>query len=250
MALYFIGLGLGDERDITLNGLDAIKRCSSVYLESYTNVSVLNIKNLEKLTGKKIISADRKLVEESGEIISKAKKEDVAFLVIGDSLAATTHIDLMLRAQKEKIKCEIIHNASVICAVAETGLQLYKFGKTASIPFPEKNFEPENFYDTIKENKSINAHTLLLLDLKPEQKKFMAIKEAIGILLKIEAKRKENVFTEKTLCVGCARLGGKSVIKAGEAGKIMKAGFGEPPHCLIVPAKLHFVEEEALERFS
>jgi diphthamide biosynthesis methyltransferase len=26
--LFMIGLGLGDERDITLRGLDAVKRCS------------------------------------------------------------------------------------------------------------------------------------------------------------------------------------------------------------------------------
>lgn len=36
--LYIIGLGLGDERDITLRGLDAIKKCSKVYIEAYTSL--------------------------------------------------------------------------------------------------------------------------------------------------------------------------------------------------------------------
>lgn len=36
--LYFIGLGLGDEKDITLRGLEAVRRCSDVFLESYTSL--------------------------------------------------------------------------------------------------------------------------------------------------------------------------------------------------------------------
>ena len=32
--LYMIGIGLGDEKDITVKGLEAVKKCSSVYLES------------------------------------------------------------------------------------------------------------------------------------------------------------------------------------------------------------------------
>lgn len=36
--LYFIGLGLGDERDITVKGLEAVKRCSRVFLDAYTSI--------------------------------------------------------------------------------------------------------------------------------------------------------------------------------------------------------------------
>lgn len=247
MTLYFIGLGLGDEKDITLRGFEAIKKCSLVYLENYTNVSDLNVKNLEKLVGKRSILADRRLVEETDEIIKMAKRTDVAFLVVGDPLAATTHIDLVMRAKKEKINVKVIHNASIFSAIGKTGLQIYKFGKTTSIPFPDKSFEPETAYNVLKENRKVNLHTLFLLDLRPQQKKFMTVKQAIGILLDIEAKRKERVFSEKTLCVACSRLGSereKIIMKA--AKDLMKKDFGQPPYCLIVPAKLHFVEEEAL----
>ena len=247
MALYFIGLGLGDEKDITLRGLETARKCSAVYLDSYTSVSDLNIKNLEKLIGKKIILADRKLVEETGRILADAKKADAALLVMGDAFAATTHIDLWMRAKKEKIKVKAVHNASIVSAIGKTGLQVYKFGKATSIPFPEKSFEPETAYDVLKENKKSNLHTLFLLDLNPGQKKFMTIKDAAGILLAIESGRKEGVFTEKTFCVACSGLGsGREKIAAGEAAALMKKDFGRPPYCLIVPSKLHFVEEEAL----
>lgn len=36
--LYFIGLGLGDAKDISVKGLEAIKRCKRVYLEAYTSL--------------------------------------------------------------------------------------------------------------------------------------------------------------------------------------------------------------------
>ena len=38
MVLYFIGLGLGDAKDITLRGLEVVKRAKAVYLESYTSI--------------------------------------------------------------------------------------------------------------------------------------------------------------------------------------------------------------------
>ena len=249
MALYLIGLGLNNEKDITLNGLEAIKKCDLVYLENYTSALNCPKEDLEKLYGKKIILARRNLVEaDDNEIIENAKTKNVAFLVIGDVFGATTHIDLWMRAKKEGIKCHIIHNVSILNAVGVTGLQLYKFGKTTSIPLENDNVEAP--YDVLKGNLSLGLHTLFLLDLKPEEEKFMPVNDAIRYLLKIELKRNEKIFSEKTLCVGCARVGSENqLIKAGTAKELLKLDFGKPMHCLIVPGKLHFMEEEALKMF-
>lgn len=35
---YIIGLGLGDPKDVTVKGLEIIKACERVYLESYTSI--------------------------------------------------------------------------------------------------------------------------------------------------------------------------------------------------------------------
>jgi len=250
--LYIIGIGLNDEKDITVKGLEAVKKCKKVYLETYTSVLQCSVKELEKFYGKKIIEADRNMVEKEPHktILKDAKKQDVAFLVIGDPLSATTHLDIMLRAQDMKIKVEIINNASVLTAVGVVGLELYKYGKTTSIPFPEKNYKPETFYEVIWNNEREGMHTLLLLDLRPKEKKFMTVNQAIKILLDINKKQKDGVFTEDTLCIGCARLGSdKPFIKAGKAKDLLKKKFGDAPHCLIVPGKLHFMEEEALKGF-
>ena len=247
MPLYFIGLGLGNEKDITINGLEDVKKCDLIYLENYTSVLNCSKEALEKFYGKKVILARRSLVEaDANEIVENAKAKNVAFLVAGDPLAATTHIDLYLRARKEGIKCHIIHNSSILTAVGVTGLQLYKFGKTTSIPLENENVEAP--YDVLKGNLSLGLHTLFLLDLNIEEEKFMYVNDAIRYLLKVELKRNDKIFSEKTLCVGCARVGSESqFIKAGSAKDLLKFDFGKPVHCLIVPGKLHFMEEEALK---
>ncbi len=251
--LYLIGLGLNDEKDISVKGLEIVKKCDVVYLEHYTAILNAKVEDLEKFYGKQIIVANRETVEKEAEktILINAKTKNVAFLVVGDPLAATTHYDLMLRAKKAGVVVKVIQNASVMNAIAITGLQLYKFGKTTSIPFPAEGFEPETFYDVLKENQSIGAHTLFLLDLKPNENRFMTVNDAIRNLLKIEIKRGQRAFTESTMCLGCARLGADNYkIVYGKAKDLLKVDFGNPMHVLIVPGKLHFAEEEALEQFK
>lgn len=248
MTLYLIGLGLNNEKDISLRGLETVNGCELIYLENYTGFMMVPVENFEQLYGKKVIMAERSLVEQGEEIISNAMNKEVALLVMGDPLFATTHIDIIMRARKKNIKTVIIHNASILNAVGESGLQLYKFGKITSVPFPEKSFQPVTAFEVMKQNKMLGLHSLLLLDLRPKENRHMAIKQAIEILLDIANKRGDPIFDEDTLCIGCARLGSdNSMIKAGKASEIMKIDFGQAPHCLIVPGELHFIEEEMME---
>ena len=247
MTLYLIGLGLNDEKDITIKGLEAIKNCDYIYLESYTSLLLnTSIEKLEKLYGKKIIIADRELVEKkSDEILDNATQNNVAFLVVGDVFSATTHTDLFLRAKEKNIDIKIIHNTSILTAVGDVGLELYKYGKTTSMPYFEKGFEPETPYDVIKQNKSNGLHTLVLLDIKPDRK--MTVYEAISQLLQIQEKRTEKIFTSDLMIVVCARLGSDNfTIKYGKVQELQNNDFGKPLHCLIVPGKLHFMEEDML----
>ncbi len=251
MVLYMIGIGLNDEEDITVKGLELVRKADFVYLESYTSKLDCSVKDLGKLYKKSVLLADRDLVEKkSDEILDKAKNKKVAFLVVGDVFSATTHLDLMLRAKEKKIKVEIVNNASILTAVGITGLELYKFGKTTSMPYFEKSFKAEAPYDVIKENKKLGLHTLILLDIKADEKRFMTVNEALKQLLEIESKRKGNVLTQNTKVIGCARLGAKQKIRYDAVKKIVKVSFGKPLHCLIVPGKLHFIEEEALKLYS
>lgn len=249
MSLYLIGIGLNDEKDITLKGLEAVKKCDFVYLENYTSKLNTQIGYLEKLYGKKIIPAGRELVEMDAQksILQQAKSKNVAFLVAGDVFAATTHIDMFLRAKKLGIDIKIVHNASVLTAIGITGLQLYKFGRVASLPFPEDVPRLETPYKLLQQNLYLEMHTLFLLDLKPQEGKFMGIKDGLEILERIEARKKEHLIKDDMLVVGCARLGSRSqLIKWGKWKDIKKIAFGKPPFCFIILGKLHFMEKEML----
>ncbi|MBI4152622.1 diphthine synthase [Candidatus Woesearchaeota archaeon] len=248
MTLYLIGLGLGTEKDITLRGLEAVKQSDLVYFEDYTSLLQCSFEDLEKFYEKKIIRADRNQSEQGiTKILEQAKTKNVSFLVVGDPLSATTHVEIIKQAHDLNIKLEIIPNASVLTAVGLTGLQLYKFGKTTSIPFPEGHPHLETPYNVIKENQALGLHTLCLLDLKPEQNKFMTVPEAMIILENIEQRKQEKIIHDDLLVVGCARLGSKDqIIKSGTAKELKSVDFGKPPHCLIIPGKLHFTEEEML----
>lgn len=252
MTLYLIGLGLSDEKDITIKGLEAIKKCSTVYLENYTSILQCPKEKLENFYGKKIIFADREMAEQGAEkIVSEAKNKDIAFLVIGDPFSATTHIELFRLAREKKTAVKVISNASVITAVGITGLQLYKFGKITSIPFQEESKESitlETPYNVLKENQKLGLHTLFLLDLNPGEEKFMKVNDALEILEKIEKRKKEKIISKDTIVVGCARLGSDNpTIKAGTLEEVRSFDFGKPPHGLIIPGKLHFLEEEVLK---
>lgn len=246
--LTLVGLGLFDEKDLTLRGIEEAKAADKVYLDLYTGLWNGSLKNLEEIVGKNIEKLNRKdLEDDSKKIIDESRKKNVVILVQGDPLVATTHISLIVEARKNGVKTKIVHNSSVVSAIAETGLHIYKFGATVTIPFMEKTKGqlPESVYEAIKLNKSRGLHTLCLLDLVAEDKRFMKPNEAMEILLKIEEKKKENIFTNETEVVVFEKIGSGSVPKYGKVKNLVKKGF-EIPAVLIIPAKLHFTEKEYL----
>ena len=271
MTLYLIGLGLYDEKDISLRGLEIVKNSDIIYLEHYTSILAFgnNKEKLESLYGKEVLLASRDLVEKEAEekLILPAKDKNVSLLVVGDALGATTHTDLMLRAKELGVDVEVVFNASVLNAIGVVGLELYKYGKTTSIVFPDAEWYPSTPYDVIKENQSIGLLTLCLLDIKvaepsreemrkaiiegrepkPMPPRYMTIKEGLEVLLKIEDDKKGGIISKNTLVIGVARLGHPDMkIIAGSVEELMNVDFGEPLHSLIVPGKLHHIEEEVI----
>ena len=239
--LYLIGLGLNDEKDITIKGLEAIKKCKEIYLENYTSKLQVSKEDLEKFYKKKIIEANRNLIENNfGEIIKKSKKINIALLIIGDVFSATTHISIYNRCKEFNCKVEVINNSSILNAVGITGLELYKFGKITSIPFDLNVTTP---IEVINFNLKNDLHSLILLDLDIEKNRFLTINQACEYLIKNNIKER---------IIACARLGSKNfIIRYGSLEKIRNINFGKPPYCLIIPGKnLHFVEEESLEKWN
>uniref|UniRef100_A0A158QHD9 diphthine methyl ester synthase n=1 Tax=Rodentolepis nana TaxID=102285 RepID=A0A158QHD9_RODNA len=174
--LYLIGLGLSTIEDISVSGLDVIKKCDHIFIDAYTSVLTHGIERISEFCGKQVKDADREFTEnESNSMITLAKTANVAFLVVGDPLCATTHSDLIIRAIKEKIPYKVIHNAGIMTAVGCCGLQLYRMGETVSIPLWNEYFHPESFYLKIAANFVRGLHTLCLLDIKMKEKSVEAL---------------------------------------------------------------------------
>ena len=248
--LVFVGLGLYDEKGISLKGLEETKNADAVFVELYTSLMPnLSIKNLEKIVNKKLHVVSRKqLEEENGKIIlDVAEKGKAVLLVPGDPLVATTHIALRIEAEKRGIRTRVVHGASIISAVIGlSGLHNYKFGKTVTIPFPSET-PPETCYNVIAQNKGLGLHTLCLLDIKAEEKRFLSIREGLEALLKMEEQRREGIVAMETLAVGIARAGSDNpVVKADYVKGLLNYDFGKPPYSIVFPGELHFMEVEAL----
>ena len=274
MVLYLIGLGLCNEKDITVRGLEYIKQSDFVYMEYYTSILGIDSSKLEEYYGKKIILADREMIEIDfdKEILEKAKTNKVALLVVGDPFSATTHIDLYLRCIHEGVKVEVVNNASILNSIGITGLSLYRFGETVSIPFFTEKWRPYSFYDKICNNYKNDLHTLVLLDIKVkeiseenlargkkiyEKPRFMTVNQALEELLEASEKSEvipenKGLINEENLCYGVARIGSDTqIICAGKIKDVIKKDFGKPLHSVVICGKtLSSIEKEVVEFYS
>ena len=232
--LYLIGLGLNKE-SITYQSSNAIKNSRAIYLENYTITLPYEKEELQEIIQKRIKEADREFVE-SFEILKEAKEKNTALLIYGAPLIATTHISLIQEANKRQIPTKIIQNASIMDGVSETGLQLYKFGKITSIP----NFQATSFADTIKQNISIQAHTLILTDIG------LTIQEAIQKL--IQATKEKDINLNKIIV--CSKIGTPQSQILYRTPEQLEEHQINQPYCIIIPAELHFTEENFLKQYE
>ena len=280
MVLIFVGLGVWDEKDISLRGLEAVRNADIVFAEFYTSpLAGRRTERMEKIYGRKIIVLKREDIEENDFILEHAKEKNVVLLSAGDPMIATTHVDLMLRAVENGIKTEIIHASSVYSAVAGAcGLQIYKFGRSATVSPPFRDVISEVPYETVIENRKRGLHTLLFLDID------MSIGYALNLLEEIERRRMSSEMDAEmdyeiddelvksgdrneddcdmrvggmiggisdVLFVGIARVGASDqVVKADYIDALRTYDFGDPPHILVAVGNLHFMEKEALIKLA
>lgn len=261
--LYLVGLGLSDVSDITVKGLEVVKKAKRVYLEAYTSILMTaDVSKLVEYYGRDVELADREMVEsESDKILDGAETDDVVFLVVGDPYGATTHTDLVLRARELGIKTQIIHNASIMNAIGCTGVQLYTFGQAVSLVFFTETWRPDSFYEKVQENRKLGLHTLLLLDIKVKEQtleniawgrkiyeppRFMSIKTAAEQLLEVQENRGELNYDPQTPCIAVSRVGSPTqVIKAGTLAEMAEYDSGEPLHSLVMLGhRIHDLETE------
>jgi diphthine synthase len=246
--LTFVGLGLFDKTDISEKGLSWIRQADHVFLESYTSCLMgSTIEEMEGYYQKPVHRLFRDDIEQHPDrVLELARTGQVVMLCAGDPMVSTTHTDLRIRAAERGIRTAIIHAASIASAVCGlTGLQNYRFGKSCSLPFPEKNWFPTTPFDVITQNLDLRLHTIVYLDIQKDR--FMTIPLAIGLLEQMAREKGTTI----PLYVGVARAGSADVVvRAGAAEKVRAEEFGPPLHILVIPAELHDMERRYLEMFA
>jgi len=246
--LTFVGLGLYDERSITVEGRETIRAADHVFAEFYTSrLAGTTVEALEAYHDVEIEVRDRDGVEgDPGPILDAAAAGDAAFLTGGDAMVSTTHVDLRLRAHDRGIDTRIVHGTSASTAAAGlTGLQNYRFGKATTLPFPGTHGGdevPESVVRTTRDNVDRGLHTLVYLDIEAEREAFMTADEAAGLLV--------EPLTDP-LGVAVARAGsGAPLVAADRLSSLASRDFGDPLHLLVLPGELHLLEAEALRAFA
>jgi len=244
---YLVSLGLKAEH-LTVEAVKTIKKCRKVFFDSYTNYSTEEqLRELEKALKKKIIVLNRKDIEENFKpVLRDSKKQNIALLVLGNALTATTHVQLLLEAKRLGVKFSFIPGISITDFLGKAGLDAYRFGRITTIVAPKQNYSPESFYDVIEKNFFSNHHSLCLLEFDAEKNLVLGIPEAIKILEEIEKKRNSGIIKNSLLIGLYAIASKKEKIIPANAEKLKKLRQGIFPQCLIVCAKLTEKEREAV----
>lgn len=234
--LYLIGIGL-NLKSFSLEAMQIIKSCKKVYLEAYTVDFPYEFSELEKTIGNFELLGRESV--ESSKLIDESKKNDIALLVYGSPLFATTHLTLLLDCKKAKVKYKVIFGVSIFDALGETGLELYKFGKITSMPRWQKNFEPDSFLDIVRDNLLIKAHSLILCDIG------LGFSDALKQLE--ESLVRKKMKTEKIVIASCLGSEKNKFYYETLENLKKKSKNISNPFCIIIPSELHFMEQEWLE---
>jgi diphthine synthase len=186
--LVFVGLGLNNENGISLEGIREAEEADIAFAESYTSaLRPGSLEEVEKRIRKRIDALTRQDVEDGVRIIESCIGRRVVLLVPGDPMTATTHVDLRLRAHRQRIETSLVHGSSTMTAVPGVlGLQHYKFGRTTTIPFPSEGYSPTSPFEIMAENMSRGLHTLALLDIDAENSRYMTANEGMHLLIDME----------------------------------------------------------------
>jgi len=249
--LYLIGLGL-DSGDLSIKAIDCLRKSDSILYEGYTaSITEEYINEIAVLAGKeprKISRAD--LEDHVKDTVSMAKEDSIAILFPGDPLVATTHHIIIEEAKRQEIGVSIIHASSIFtAAIGESGLDIYKFGPTATIPRVSEKYKPTSFINVIRKNLENKQHTLVLFDVTEEKGISIGAPEAIPTLLEAG----KGVVDQDTLVIFMADIGRKEqqIVYASlkEIAELSKNGNIRST-CLAIPSEMSFAEKRAVETHS
>jgi len=245
-----VGLGVNGINSINLRGIDVLKKSDVIYFDGYTTPFPSNfVKALSLQIGKEVFVLKRASLEDgTEEVLRQAKTRNVSLTVLGDPLLATTHLNFVVEAKKRDIPFTVIHNTSIVSILTSCcGLHPYKFGRIATI-VRESGTPATSVYFTLYDNLIKGTHTIFLLEFDTQSGEGVLPKSAFKILKSTENVYKLGAFSEDMfLIIACRVERDDQKFYAGTVSDLEGINFGDPPYSIVIPSKLHFTEEEAIQ---
>ncbi len=256
--LTFIGIGIYGNSGLSQRAIAILAKCDLIYVERFTSlISNDDIQELRSLfsssSNKQMVTVKRWFVEDGREILEEAKDRNVALLSYGDPMIATTFMELRLRAMDRNVKVEVVYGASgVTSLISECGLQIYKIGRIVTMM--EESHSAISVYNSLSANLQLNCHTLILTEYRYDEDHpafFLDPKQVILRLLEVEKDIRCNIITVDSFLIVASRVGtNEQKILSGKVSSLLRIEYGQGPHSLLFPAKLHFIEEDGITNLT
>ena len=236
----FVSAGFNPPSSFTKEELDYLESSELILVDTYTSPNYL-----KEFGGKKLTFVGREKLENFEWILNE--KRDISIIIPGDSFSATTHFTIYKEAILRGLAVRVFYNSSIFpIAATRLGLHLYKIGPPVSLPRFKDRFRPISPYEKMLENFKSGLHTILLLDTEPP----LELHDALEELFWMESELKGALFgpdREVGVVSGLGTPDEKVIYGKLETLKEWKNG--KVPFTIVVPAKLHFQEREALDLF-
>ncbi|MFP3263372.1 MAG: diphthine synthase [Nitrososphaeria archaeon] len=248
MTLVLVGMGVHGPRGIPVGALEDLRACGRVLLDAYTTPMDVErvLEELRSILGVEVTAAGRDLLEDAPRISREAAAGCLGIVVPGDVFTATTHDALRQEAVRRGVEVRVWHSSSVVTsALGRLGLHVYKLGFIGTLAEgpPQSAYR---LYFGVASALRNGQHSLLLLQHDKEGGG-LSVAEGLRLLRQAEDSWRLGAFSPDRVLIVASRL-----FSSSEAMRILRmeealdADFGEHPHSIIVPGRLHYTEADSL----
>ncbi len=249
MPLLLVGMGVHGALGLPVGAVEELRRCDQVLLDSYTSPvdQARALEDLRSVLGVEVRAASREELEDVRRVLSAASRGCVGLIVPGDVFAATTHDALRQEAIRLGIQVRVWHSSSIIVsALGRVGLHVYKLGFVGTLVSGPPQAAYRAYFGVTSALRN-SQHSLLLLQHDPRTGEGVDVGEGLRALEEAEKSWRLGTFGPDRVIIVASRL-----FSASESVRVLRleealgADFGEHPHTIIVPGRLHYTEEELL----
>ena len=249
MPLLLVGMGVQGVLGLPVGAVDELRKCDRILLDSYTTPidpeRVLG--ELRALLGMEVKEASRDELEDVQGLLRLASAGCLGIVIPGDVFVATTHDVIRQEAARSGIDVRVWHASSIVsAALSRVGLHIYKLGFIGTLVAGPPQTAYRAYFGVTGALRN-SQHSILLMQHDPASGEGIDVGGGLRMLEEAENSWRLGSFGPDRVIVVASRLFSESesvkVLRLGDAPYV---DFGEHPHTIIVPGRLHYTEAESM----